>query len=99
LLELQAQVASQSVTAAALTLDAHMEKLREPRDKADQRGQTSAPIQAEVKRGELRRFYVKQVKSGDAGAFDRMTDDELRELIAEREMILASLSGKPKTKH
>jgi hypothetical protein len=39
IVELQAQVASQSVTAAALTLDAHMEMLR---DKADQRGQTSA---------------------------------------------------------
>jgi hypothetical protein len=63
ILELQAQVASQSVTAAALTLDAHMEMLRELRDKADQRGQTSAAIRAEELRGQLRRFYVKQVET------------------------------------
>jgi hypothetical protein len=98
-LELQAQVESQSVTAAALTLDAHMEKLRELRDKAEQRGQLSVAVQAEVKRGELRRFYVKQVESGDAGEFDRMTDEELREYIYGQEKILATLEGKPKTKH
>jgi hypothetical protein len=62
-LELQAQVAAQSVTAAALTLEAHMEKLRELRDKADERGQTSAAIRAEELRGQLNRFYVKQVES------------------------------------
>jgi hypothetical protein len=72
IVELQAQVASQSVTAAALTFDAHMEKLEELRDEAQQRGQLSAAIQAEVKRGELRRFYVKQVEPGDAGDFSRM---------------------------
>jgi hypothetical protein len=55
LLELQAQVAAQSITAAALTLDAQMEMLR---DKADQRGQTSAAIRAEELRGQLNRFYV-----------------------------------------
>jgi hypothetical protein len=99
IVELQAQVASQSVTAAALTLDAHMEELRVLRDEARQRGQLSAAIQAEVKRGELRRFYVKQVESGEAGEFDRMTDDELREYIAGQDKILTALSGKAKTKH
>jgi hypothetical protein len=77
-LELQAQVAAQSITAAALTLDAHLEKLLELRDKADQRGQTSAAIGAEELRGQLKRFYVKQVESGDAGDFSRMTIEELR---------------------
>jgi hypothetical protein len=77
--------------AQALTLDAHMEKLRELRDDAKQRGQLSAAIQAEVKRGELRRFYVKQIESGEAGEFERMTDDELREFIAGQDKILASL--------
>jgi hypothetical protein len=96
IVELQAEVASQSVTAAALTLDAHMEELRVLRDEARQRGQLSAAIQAEVKRGKLRRFYVKQVESGEAGEFDRMTDDELREYIAGQDKILASLDGKPK---
>jgi hypothetical protein len=47
--------------------------LRELRDDAQQRGQLSAAIQAEVKRGELRRFYVKQVETGDAGEFERMS--------------------------
>jgi hypothetical protein len=81
ILELQAEVAAQSVTAAALTLDAHLEKLGELRDDARQRGQLSAAIQAEVKRGELRRFYVKQVETGDAGEFSRMSDEELRAFV------------------
>jgi hypothetical protein len=99
ILELQAQVASQSITAATLTLDAHLEKLRELRDEARERGQLSAAIHAEVKRGEARRFYVKQIESGEAGEFERMSDDELRVFIAGEDTILASLSGKPKTKH
>jgi hypothetical protein len=48
---------SQSVTAAALTLDALAEKLRELRDKANQRGQTNAAIRAEELRGQLKRYY------------------------------------------
>jgi hypothetical protein len=58
-----------------------MEKLRELRDDAQQRGQLSAAMQAEVKRGELRRFYVKQVESGEAGDFDRMSTEELRAYV------------------
>jgi hypothetical protein len=58
-----------------------MEKLEELRDEAQQRGQLSAAIQAEVKRGELRRFYVKQVETGDAGEFERMSDEELRAYV------------------
>jgi hypothetical protein len=63
------------------TLDAHMEMLRELRDKADQRGQTSAAIRAEELRGQLNRFYVKQVETGDAGDFSRMTTEELRAYV------------------
>jgi hypothetical protein len=81
ILELQAQVASQSVASAALTLDAHMEKLRELRDRADQRGQTNAAIRAEELRGQLMRHYVKQVETGDAGEFSRMSDEELRAFV------------------
>ena len=44
-----------------------MEMLRELRDKADQRGQTSAAIRAEELRGQLKRLHVKQVERGDAG--------------------------------
>jgi hypothetical protein len=31
--------------------------------------------------GELRRFYVKQVETGDAGDFSRMSDEELRAYV------------------
>jgi hypothetical protein len=99
IVELQAEVASRSVAATALTIDAHLEKLRELRDEARQRGQLSAAIQAEVKRGELRRFYVKQIEAGDAHEFDRKSEEELRQYIAEQDAILASLSVKGETKH
>ena len=65
-----------------LTQEQHMRKLEELRDNAEARGQLSAAITAEVKRGELRRFYVKQVETGEAGEFARMNDDELRQHIA-----------------
>lgn len=74
-------------------MGAHLEKLRELRDEARQRGQLSAATQAEVKRGEARRFEVNQVESGEAGEFDCMTDEELREFIYGQEKILATLSG------
>ena len=76
-----------------------MKKLRELRDDARQRGQLSAAIQAEVKRGELRRFYVKQIETGDAHEFDRKSKEELRQIIAEQDTILATLSVKGETKH
>jgi hypothetical protein len=99
IVELHAEIAAQSAPTIALTLDAHLEKLRELRDEARQRGQLSAAIQAEVKRGEARRFYVKQVETGDVNEFSRMTDDELRAFIAKQDEILASFEDKPKTKH
>ena len=98
-MELHVEVAEKLSDDAALSIEEHMKKLRELRDDARQRGQLSAAIQAEVKRGELRRFYVKQVETGDAGEFDRMTADELRKFIAEQDVILTALDGKPKTKH
>ena len=76
-----------------------MEKLAELRDEARQRGQLSAAIRAEELRGQLKRFYVKQVESGGVGEFERMTDDELRAYIAGQDEILTALEGKPKTKH
>ena len=66
-----------------------MQKLAELRDRADQRGQTSAAIRAEELRGRLKGFYVKQVESGDANEFSRMSDEELRKIIAEQEITLA----------
>jgi hypothetical protein len=81
--ELHLEVAKLSPATAALTIEEHLEKLRELRDEARQRGQLSAAIQAEVKRGEAKRFYVRQVEHGEAGDFDRMTDDELRAYLEE----------------
>lgn len=64
-----------------LTLEQHMDRLRVLSEKAEDEGKYSAAIAAEVKRGELRRFYVKQVETGDAGSFDNMSDEELDEFI------------------
>jgi hypothetical protein len=96
---LRAEIASRATAASALTLDAHMEMLKTLRDEARQRGQTSAAIRAEELRGELRRFYVKQIETGEAGDFDRKSEEELREFIAEQEKILAQLSGPAETRH
>jgi hypothetical protein len=49
-------------------------------------------------RGQLKRFYVKQVETGDAREFDRKSEAELREPIAEQDQILASM-GTRETKH
>ena len=99
MLELHLEVASRSAPTAALTLEEHLEKLKELRDEARQRGQLSAAIQAEVKRGEAKRFYVRQVESGYANEFSHMTDDELRAILAGQDEILTALEGKPKIKH
>jgi len=41
----------------------------------------SAAITAEVKRGELMRFYVKQVESAHVNKFSHMSDEELEAFI------------------
>ena len=62
---------------AVLTLEEHMAELQLLREMAKDKGQLNSAITAEVKRGELRRFYVKQIEQGSAGEFDGMSDDEL----------------------
>ena len=81
IVELHAEVAKLSAAKVGLTLDSHMEKLAELRDKAEQRGQISAAIQAEVKRGELCRLYVKQVES-TVRNISEMDDAELASIAA-----------------
>ena len=72
----------QSKTAESiLTLEAHMSELRSLRDAARTAGQMSAAITAEVKRGELMRFYVKQVESAHVNEFSHMSDEELEAFI------------------
>lgn len=67
-----------------LTLEAHMANLLTLRDKAIDEGKIGDAIKAEVKRGELRKFYVKQVEVGEAGEFDGMNAEQLREHIRNR---------------
>src|SRR5262249_57203140 len=72
----------QSKTAEAiLTLEAHMSELQSLRDAARTAGQLSAAITAEVKRGELMRFYVKQVESAQVDEFSHMSVEELEAFI------------------
>jgi hypothetical protein len=59
------------------------EELRSLRDLAKSAGQLSAAISAEVKRGELRRFYVKQIESAHVNEFSNMTEEELERIIRE----------------
>ena len=66
---------------AILTLEAHMSELQRLRDAAKSVGQLSAAITAEVKRGELMRFYVKQVESAQVNKFSQMSDEELEAFI------------------
>ena len=75
--ELQAKIEDETL----LTLNEHMRELRKLRDMAKAEGDLKAAITAEVKRGELRRFYVKQIEAGPAGAFDHLDDDELSRTI------------------
>ena len=66
---------------AMLTLEAHMGELQRLRDAAKCAGQLSPAIAAEVKRGELMRFYVKQVESAHVNKFSHMSDEELEAFI------------------
>jgi phage terminase small subunit len=66
---------------AQLSLAEHMEELRVLRELAKERGHISAAIAAEVKRGELRRFYVKQIESAPPNPFADLSDEELDEFI------------------
>lgn len=81
IVEAQAEVADRLSAETALSLEEHMKKLKELRDKALSLNQLSAAIKAEHLRGELRRFYVKQVETGDAGDFSRMSDEELKAFV------------------
>ena len=61
------------------------------RDKAKDANQFSAAIAAEVKRGELRKFYVKQVENREVDKFSRMSDEELEAYIAQQDALLAEI--------
>jgi len=75
----------------ALTLEEHMRELKLLREMAKAEGDIKAAIQAEVKRGEVKQFYVKRVETGAPGAFDQLNDEELAEAIVARTKELAEL--------
>src|SRR5262245_32682197 len=79
--ELRSEVANKLSADAALTLEQHMQRLRELRDDARKRGQLSAAITAEVKRGELMGLYAKRIEPGEPGDFARMTMEELKAFV------------------
>lgn len=86
---------------ALLTLEEHMEELKALRNLAKNDGKWSAAIQAEVKRGELRRFYVTQVEQGDKGDFADKSDAELDEFLANEapELLKQAKAQSRATKH
>jgi phage terminase small subunit len=75
----------------ALTLDEHMRELKLLREMAKGKDDIKAAIAAEVKRGELRQFYVKRVETGGPGAFAELNDEELQQAILEQTRELAEL--------
>ena len=83
---------------ALLSLEEHMEELRVLREMAKTNNQWSVAISAEVKRGELRRFYVKQVESGGIGEFADWSDEELEAFIR-HENPVAVADGKARSIH
>jgi phage terminase small subunit len=94
-----ARLSEMAVATALLTLEEHMEELKSIRDLAKREGKYQAAVAAEVKRGELRKFYIKQVEHGEVGDFSRLSDDELN---AELQAVGKELFGKPDkraTKH
>jgi len=91
--ELHSEVASKLSADAVLSVEQHMQKLHELRDEACQRGQLSAAITAEVKRGELMRFYVKQVESAHVNEFSHMSNEELEAFIWDGVAVLRGQSS------
>jgi hypothetical protein len=76
-----------------LTLEQHMEQLKSLREMAKEARQFSAANSAEVKRGELMRFYVKQVESAHVNEFEHMSVEELEAIIRERYVEIEALKA------
>lgn len=95
------RLANTAQARALLTVEEHMKELMALRDLAKNDGKWSAAIQAEVKRGELRRFYVTQVEQGDKGDFADKSDAELDEFLASEapELLKQAKAQSRATKH
>ncbi len=81
--ELKKSAEKAAIDDTSLTLAEHMSMLRLLRDEARAEGKLQAAIAAEVKRGELRRFYIKQVETGGPGEFSDLSDEELDAQVEE----------------
>ena len=68
-----------------------MRDLKLVREMAKSEGDVKAAITAEVKRGELRQFYVKRVETGAPGEFEQLTNEELQQALIEQTRELAEL--------
>jgi len=77
--ELKKSAEKAAIDDTSLTLAEHMTMLRVLRDEARAEGKLQAAIAAEVKRGELRRFYIKQIETGAPGDFSELSDEELEQ--------------------
>lgn len=93
--ELKKSAEKAIVDDTSLTLQDHMAMLRVLRDEARAEGKLQAAIAAEVKRGELRKFYVKQVETGGPGAFSELSDEELDAELAAALSELEQTKGIP----
>ena len=68
------------------------QELKSLRDMANSAGQLSAAISAEVKREELRRFYVKQIEPVHVNELSKMSDGELQRFIRETDALIRSMA-------
>jgi DNA-binding transcriptional regulator YdaS (Cro superfamily) len=67
------------------------QELKSLRDMAKSAGQLSAAISGEVKREELRRFYVKQIEPAHVYQLSKMSDRELQRFIRETDALIRSM--------
>lgn len=70
-----------AIEKAQITLEDHLNKLAELRDKADASEKWQAAIQAEIARGKASGLYIERVENGSPGDFDKLNDNELEQSI------------------
>lgn len=72
------------VKAVQITLESHLERLKDLSDAAEKAGQMSAAINAEVARGKASGLYVEKVEHSGSVGVATMTDEQLAAKIAEK---------------
>lgn len=65
------------IEAASMTMEGHLQTLKELRDAAKAEGKFSAAVAAEMARGKVSGFYVDRVAGADGGALQTVTRIEL----------------------